>query len=260
MAAETIINLKKPGFPVDSSTGDRDSLRIEYVGLKADLESARPSYGDDWGDYPGDVVMTEIQPSENPLIATLVVEVSSPPSLEDSTTGEAKEVTYEIEWVAVSRGLREHPQFRRGGGGANELSKQDLIDLEFWQNELDPDLKKDFKYNPRPPDETPDETELTENAKLFASGLLEKIEEYEDFAPVLRKTVTLVGGPSGTTQAGQKDEPAAFPGKPTGYEWLKTADRSVNSGGRKRWQRVEEWTGAKKVLLDKDEIFWETAT
>jgi hypothetical protein len=51
-----------------------------------------------------------------------------------------------------------------------------------------------------------------------------------------------------------------FPGKPIGYEWLKTADRSISQGGRKRWQKIEEWTGAKKVLVDKDEIFWTIAT
>jgi len=255
----SVTDYLKPGFPVDSNTGDRDSLRLEYIGSKTDLEGYRPDYGDDWESYPGRVSMSEIQPTENANIVTLIVEVSSPPDLTESTTGEAQEISYEIDWVAVSRSMLEHPQFRVGGEGVNALTKQDVIDIENWKNETDPTLKAAFKYNAIRADGVPDETLLESSAQLFATGILQGFEEYEDYAPVLRKTTTLIGGPGATTQAGQKDEPAVFPGKPTGYEWLKTADRSVTQGGRKRWQKIEEWTGAKKVLVDKDEIFWTTA-
>jgi hypothetical protein len=44
---------------------------------------------------------------------------------------------------------------------------------------------------------------------------------------------------------------------PDGYEWRKSADRNVTAGKRTRWEKQEEWLGAKKVLHDKDEIFWE---
>jgi hypothetical protein len=255
----SVTDYLKPGFPIDSNNGDSDSLRLEYIGDKTALEGYRPDYGDTWETYEGRVSMSEIQPTENPDIVTLVVEVSSPPDLAESTTGEAQEISYEIEWVAVSRGLQEHPAFRVGGTGQYALINQDASDIENWRNELDPTLKSVFKYNAIRADGVPDETELTSNAKLFATGILQGVETWDDYAPVLRKTTTLIGGPGATSEAGQKDEPAVFPGKPIGYEWLKTADRSVTQGGRKRWQKIEEWTGAKKVLVDKDEIFWTTA-
>jgi hypothetical protein len=255
----SVTDYLKPGFPVDSNTGDRDSLRLEYIGSKTDLEGYRPDYGDSWESYSGRVSMSEIQPTENADIVTLIVEVSSPPDLAESTTGEAQEVSYEIDWVAVSRSMLEHPQFRVGGGGADELAVYDVTDIEYWKNEPSADLKKEFKYARLLESGGTYVADLSESAKLFATGILQGVEEYEDYAPVLRKTTTLIGGPGATTQAGQKDEPAVFPGKPTGYEWLKTADRSVTQGGRKRWQKIEEWTGANKVLVDKDEIFWTTA-
>jgi hypothetical protein len=254
----SVTDYLKPGFPIDSNNGDSDSLRFEYIGDKTTLEGYRPDYGDDWETYPGRVTMSEVIPTENPDIATMIVEVSSPPDLAESTTGEAKEISYEIEWVAVSRGMLEHPQFRVGGGGAGALTKEDVVEIERWKNE-ETEVKEQFAYLKKFEDGSSAKYFLGANAQLFATGILQGIEEYSDFAPVLRKTTTLIGGPGSTSEAGQKDEPAVFPGKPTGYEWLKTADRSVTQGGRKRWQKIEEWTGAKKVLVDKDEIFWTTA-
>jgi hypothetical protein len=254
----SVTDYLKPGFPIDSNNGDSDSLRFEYIGDKTTLEGYRPDYGDDWETYPGRVTMSEIVPTENPDIATMIVEVSSPPDLAESTTGEAQEISYEIEWVPVSRSMLEHPQFRVGGGGAGTLTKEDVIEIERWKNE-ETEVKDQFAYIKKFEDGSTAKYFLGANAQLFATGILQGIEEYSDYAPVLRKTTTLIGGPGSTSEAGQKDEPAVFPGKPTGYEWLKTADRSVTQGGRKRWQKIEEWTGAKKVLLDKDEIFWTTA-
>jgi hypothetical protein len=255
----SVTDYLKPGFPIDSNNGDSDSLRLEYIGDKTALEGYRPNYGDTWETYDGRVSMSEIQPTENPDIVTLVVEVSSPPDLAESTTGEAQEISYEIEWVPVSRNMLEHPEFRVGGEGAHKLAVYDVTDIEYWRNELKADLKQVFKYARSLEGGGTYVAELSGSAKLFATGILQGIEEYSDYAPVLRKTTTLIGGPGATSEAGQKDEPAVFPGKPIGYEWLKTADRSVTQGGRKRWQKIEEWTGAKKVLVDKDEIFWTTA-
>jgi hypothetical protein len=256
MAAESIIDMKRPGFPRESSSSDRDGVRIEYIGDKTTIEAARPSYGDLWGDYAGIVVFTELQPTEKADIAVLIVDMGAPPDLSDDTTGTAKEITYEIDWVPVSRNMLEHPQFRRGGGGANEFAEYDLTDIEFWRNEQSPVLRREFKYN-KIFDGGSYEAELSTNAKLFAVGILDGIEEYDDFAPILRKTTTYIGGPSDTTDAGTKNDPGSFPGKPIGYEWLKTADRSVRAGGQKRWEKIEEWTGAIKVLVDREQVFWD---
>lgn len=61
-------------------------------------------------------------------------------------------------------------------------------------------------------------------------------------APVLRITTPSVNRP-GTTTVGKKVDPS-FPGKPAGYEWLGTADRSIRRGKSGTWERVQEFTGA----------------
>lgn len=258
MASESILTYKKPGFPKTTDTANGLVTRIEYVGPTATLEGARPAYGAAWGDYLGTVSSTDLHPAEVAGTVTLSVDVQESPNLSDSTTGTAKEVTYEIEWVPVSRSMFEHKQFRLGGGGANALIKQDIIDIEFWKNEIDPTLKSDFKYDGGRADGVPDETELTANAKLYATGILTGVEEYDDFAPIARKTTAFVGGPPATSSAGTKQTLTTFPGLPTGYEWLKTADRAIRAGGQRRWEKVEEWTGAIKVLVDRDQVYWTT--
>jgi len=83
------------------------------------------------------------------------------------------------------------------------------------------------------------------------------IEYYIDKTPVARKSETYAGGPPPEGSAGQKEEPPdGFEGLPTGYEWIRTAERVLRRGGQTRRDRNIEWTGAKKFLVDRDEIFW----
>ena len=42
---------------------------------------------------------------------------------------------------------------------------------------------------------------------------------------------------------------------PSGYEWLKTADRTLRHGLRVKYDRTEEWTGADYI----DEDVYDTA-
>ena len=263
MASESILSYKKPGFPQETVSQSGYGQRIEYVGPDATLRAAITGIqGTAWGDYTGFVSDFGIEPihGTSPLMAEAFVVVSFDyeAGSSGSGTGTAREISYEIEWVSISRPLLEHPQFRIGGGGDNALTKQDVIDIEFWKNEIDGTLKAEFTYDAGRADGVPDEVELTDSAKLFATGVLQGIEIWDDFAPVARKTTNYINGSPDSSTAGALDTPTGFPNLPDGYEWIKTADRSVRDGGQNKWGRIEEWTGAKKILIDKAQVYWET--
>ena len=252
MAAESIAAFRKPGFPRLSTTESAFRTLIEYIGATATLTAAEPDPGVAWGDFVGTVTTTELFPTENPAISELVVTVElEAESPEEEGTLESE--TYEIEWVVVGRSMYEHPQFAIGFGGANALTSEDISHLANWQKEEDTELKAAYSFA----SEFSPDIELSTNARLFARGIELGLIEMEDFAPVTRKTSTYVNGPPPQTEAGQKQDPPSFPRLPAGYEWRKSADRSVTAGKRTKWDRSEEWTGAKKVLYDRDEIFWE---
>jgi len=252
MAESSILQYKKPGFPRDSISEKEYSTRIEYIGPQDDLEAASAGLGEAWGSYPGVISTANIDSVEGSTYATLTVVVTKKTDLaSDATVGEKERETYEIEWVAINRPLAEHPEFY------NILTAQDLVDIDAWKNEQDPTLKAVYKYDIRIVTEgISDETELSTLAKKYAKGVLLQSEEWEDFSPVVRKTSFYVNGPPPDSAAGQKEDPIGVPNVPTGYEWRKSADRSLNTEGQNRWQKIEEWTGTKKVLIDKDEIFW----
>lgn len=252
MAAESILTYKRPGFPVVTDSEKSIQTDIEYVGPTATLESAKPAVGAAWGDYLGTVSASSILPTENTAYSVLSVTVRK--DFEASGGGVAREVNYEIEWVMFQRSLFEHPVFRTGG--AHALDATDVADIEAWRNETNPTLKAAFKYNELAVTGSGSEASLSAAAQKFCEALNLGIETYEDFAPVARKVTLFAGGPPGTSVAGAKDAPPSLPGLPTGYEWRKSADRSVRAGGQRKWERVEEWTGAIKVLVDKNTIYF----
>jgi len=259
MADESIITYKKPGFPKKSLGQKNYSTSIEYVGPTATLEAAMPAIGATWGDYTGYVQSRDIEPIEGTAgYSDLKIVVAYEFSGSDTTFGEAKEITYEIEWAPQAKSLLEHPQFRMGGAGANVLSKQDVIDIGFWENEQDATLKEAYQYNELAATGSGAVAELTASGKLYCAGLMLGQDYWDDFAPVARKNTTYVNGPPTSSTAGKKDTPSGFPNLPTGYEWRKSADRSVRAGGQNRWERTEEWTGAKTILVDRDAIYWTT--
>ena len=252
MAEESITQYMRPGFPKPLISEKEYATRIEYVGPQADLESAAATLAQSWGSYPGVITQADIDPIEGSTYAILTVQVTKKTDLaSDSAVGEKERETYEIEWNKVSRPLAEHPEFY------NILTVSDLVDIEYWRNDQDPTLKKAYKYDARIlVDGVSDETELTAIAKKYAKGILLQNEEFDDYAPVVRKTSFYVNGPPPDSQAGQKEDPAGVPNVPPDWEYRKSADRSINAGGQTRWEKIEEWEGAKKVLIDKEEIFW----
>ena len=252
MAAESILTYKRPGFPVTSNTESSYVTSIEYVGPESTLAAAEPAANSAWGDYSGLVKSTRLEPIEGTTQAILRVETEYFYEA-GSTAGTAREVEIEIEWVSFQRSLYEHPQFRLGGGGANALDSTDIAAIKAWEEEQDVTTKASYAYT-NPATGLP--VDLSADAELFARGIELGQETYEDYAPVARKITRYTGGPPGSTSAGAKETPTGITGLPSGYEWRKSADRSIRAGGQTRWERTEEWTAAIKVLSDKSTIYW----
>lgn len=257
MAAESIYSKRKYGFPLVKESQTGITTTIEYVGATATLSAAMPEPSEVWGDYIGFVRDVQIEEMENTGNSTLTVEVEY--LFEAGSGGEAagtaSSISYEIEWSMFTRSMYEHPQFAAGGAGANALTTQDIVDIQKWQEETNQDEKALYRYT----DETADPpyVELSDSARLFARGIELGQEEYEDYAPIVRKTTTFLNGlPTGVSEAGAKDEPPSIGGVPTGYEWRKSADRFVTGSSRRKWDRSEEWVGAIRVLSDKNQIYW----
>ncbi len=252
MADESIIDNKKPGYPQYSNSEKAFRTTIEYVGSQSTLESAIPSNNTAWGEYAGIVVSSELTPLPGTDQAELTVVTEFVfDSGDGSESGTAQEVSYEVEWVMFQRSLFEHPEFAVGGGGTYELDAEDIAAIDAWENSP-PSIKKEFYY-----EENNSGKPLSANARKFAEGRNLGQESWEDYAPVIRVTTRYVNGLPATSDAGLIDSsPPDFSGRPSGYEWRKSADRSVKSGGQSRWDRVEEWTGALKVLTDRESIFW----
>jgi hypothetical protein len=252
MADESIIASKKPGFPQYSNSEKSFRTTIEYVGLQATLAPAVPENNEEWGDYPGIVASSELRPLPGTDYAelTIVTEYFFD-SGDGDEAGIAQEVTYEVEWAMFQRSLFEHPEFAVGGGGTYALNAEDIAAIDAWENSP-PSIKKEFYY-----EENNSGKPLSANARKFAEGRNLGQESWEDYAPIIRMTTRYVNGLPSTSEAGLIDNtPPNFVGAPSGYEWRKSADRAVKSGGQSKWDRVEEWTGAVKVLTDRESIFW----
>jgi hypothetical protein len=252
MASEfRIIGLRKKGFPKSSDSEKSFRTTIEYIGDQDTLEAERPSVNQVWGSYDGVVTSSDINPIEGSSIAEMTVIVEFNYDQSEGGAGSLREISFEVEWVAFSRSYLEHPEFRIGGGGTYALTAGDVVGLEMWRNEPDKTLKEEFEYTSEGATYS-----LDTNAKMLAQGELLGQEYWEDFAPVIRKTSTYVGGGPGASTAGLKETPPTFDGSPSGYEWRKSADRGIKAGGQTRWDRVEEWIGATTVLSDKENIYW----
>jgi hypothetical protein len=238
MAAESIITHLRENFPKKGLASGNYKTELEYIGEYAALQAAAPAIGSPWGDYEGVVDSVNIEPisGTTPLRGTLSISmVEEFSGAESSGTEKAASVIRQIVWTPVSRPLIEHPEFQ--WGGSCYLDPSELADLAIWEQ---------------------DKTHVVAgtNPNKYITGRNMGIETYDDYAPTLTKTTPFVNGVSPTSVAGAKDEPTGFDNKPTGYEWVKTADDCVSTGRRNRWERVEQWTGDKKILVDKNTLYY----
>lgn len=260
MADESIIDLKRPGFPKQSFTETGYAVTIEYVGIAADLDTAAPALNETWGDYSGIVVGAVLDPFEGSEYGILTVTIERKYDIgESAPEGVLQEVTTEIDWVDVQRSMYEHPEFRKGNGGTYELDDTDIAAIKSWEKNPDVEYKKIYIYR-----EDGDYTqgvssadpELSANAKMFAQGILLGIDYWVDPQPVVRWSGNYAGGPPPAESCGQKQDPIGVDGIPAGYEWIRSSDRGIKQGGQTRWTRNIEWLGSDKVLVDAKNIYW----
>lgn len=255
MADESILTYKKPGFPVVEKATNGVKTTIEYVGPLATLEAAQPNRNAVWGEYSGFVLSTRIEPLEDNTTAEMTVIMENPFDVSDGggegDAGTAGDITYEVEWSMFQRSMFEHPQFT--AGGINALTTEDIAQIQAWQNEPDPLERAAYQYKTETAGSS---TQLSENAQKFADAIFLGQENFEDYVPIVRVTTRFYDGLPGTSEAGLKDDPPPFSGRPVGYEWRKTADRAVRANTETTWERVEEWIGAIKVLTDKEQLYF----
>lgn len=247
-----LIDLLRPDYP--KVHVDATGIRRTYLmrGLKSVIDPLKVGIGQLF--YGERVERT----NEDPLGTTGYIDYSIETyyTFASATTQEDNDQYpfYEIDQVQVEKSLKQHPAFIA-------FTAADWQAINAWENELDMTLKAAYKYYLRDKENTAVGSVQTltgttsTGQKAYAYLRLRGVESFLDYAPVVRRTTKYRGNQApSAADAGQKT--SAPPYAPDGYQWLKTADRVSKQGVKSvDWVRQEEWTGARKVLLDKDEIF-----
>lgn len=262
MAAESILSLKRPGFPKESIDESAYTTVIEYVGLYSVLGPASPAKSTTWGNYPGLVESVSIDQFPGSTYAILTVNMSRKFDTSAAPAGSRiqNETSYEIDWADVQRSMYEHPAFSIDGKGLYKLTSQDIAAIESWKANPDVEYKKIYVYRADgnySNGVSSADPELSANAKMFARGIQLGIEYWVYKAPVAIQTDTYVNGPPPAAEAGIKDTPANFPNLPQGYEWIKDSQSGLRAGGQTSWSDTQKWLGTDKVLVDAKEIYWD---
>jgi hypothetical protein len=157
-------------------------------------------------------------------------------------------LTVELDWVAEQVDLLKHPRYRHPSG-TKQLELEDLVNLQSWEAESDTALKKNFQYHKVEGLRTSEVATLSANAQDYATKKLRGQDSFRVYFPCVKRT-TKISNPLAGEACGKKltDLPSGLP-RPTGYQWMKTADRSVRSGSGK-WERREEWQGFLEIDAD----------
>lgn len=249
----SLLDFLRPGFP--RTEQDIAGLRYIYevIGPAATIFPALPKIGATWLDTrPVTNVTSEYVGKTNYMIATVTTY-----KIDNTATAVQNDDQYpfwEIDQVQVEKSLRQHPAFIT-------FVAADWFAISAWENEIDQDLKSQYKYYKRDAEGKTAGTIQTLTGTVSAGQTayaylrLRGVESYLDFAPVVRRNSRYLGSSApNSSDAGQKTTAPAY--APEGYEWLKTADRVTKQGAKGiEWIRQEEWTGARKVLIDKDDLF-----
>ncbi|MCX6996517.1 MAG: hypothetical protein NTV49_05405 [Kiritimatiellaeota bacterium] len=162
--------------------------------------------------------------------------------------------TYEIEWCRNELDLLKHPMFNDGGVAA--LSDEDRVALACWDQEDNALLKTWFLFRRDPSEKPPlgagdlERFEaLSDNATLYAQMRLRGVSAYVYYIPVVRRT-QFTSSPNSGDGCNVRVAAPPVPCYPQGFEWVKTADRSMRARPG-RWERTEEWTGFDRLDPDR---------
>lgn len=175
-------------------------------------------------------------------IIKLVLEAEQ--SNSEYSTEPIGEPIYEVEAVELQKPLEQHPQV-----GILSPVRQKFNEDGF----PDPDKGKQRTWDNWPELTDADSAPPGVAFDYFATGsvtlakykeLREKgVESWATGYPVARRTSYYIGQPQ-TFRIYVRQTPPIACGAPTGYQYLRTADRVAREG--RRCTRVEEWTGAEE--------------
>lgn len=258
----------QPTYPRFARTARGATLTLVFRGPYIDLRTYGPDIGDDIVlgafDYApaGEIVYAdsvECQPdgAGEDGTGTLTVVYSNLPDSGGVLlhTG-GSTVMEEVDWTVVEKRLETHPRYNNGAfapygfaSGTTSFTKNsggNISISEFWKSFKDAteaeraDLRGEI-----PPGAVALFNMIDDIAKKYFAGQ----ESYVTSAPVARKTTR---GPAAAVASacGARTTSAPFTTAPSGYQWLKTAHRSIRQGPSSTWEEVEEHTGAK--LWDPD--------
>lgn len=248
-----LLDFIRPDYP--QLVRDASGVRRTYVlrGPEAIITPLLPDIGDTWvdGNPVSDVGSAKIGTSGwfDYTIDTYKVDTKA--------TAEKTDDQYpfwEIDQVQIEKPLKQHPAFI-------SFTSADWAAVNAWDVETDHLLRSGYQYYLRDKDGLPVGSIVTltgtthAGQKAYAYLRLRGADSFLDFAPVVRRNSRYIGSSApDSSDAGQKTIAPAY--APEGYEWLKTADRVSKAGAKGiEWIRQEEWTGARKVLFDKDSLF-----
>jgi hypothetical protein len=143
----------------------------------------------------------------------------------------ADNTTIEVDFAAVERPLLTHPRYCTGGVKALDTAARRKVEL--WEAD-----KSAANYGA-----------LTADGLDYAAKVLKGVTSYLVGAPIARKTTRSTSAPT-VSSVGTRSATAPVAGAPSGYQWLKIADRAVRQAPASGWERVEEWQGAKEIDAD----------
>ena len=243
---------ERPALSIEE-TLEKTSKEVEYEGPYDLCLAHRPKPGDieaGTGMRVCSVVLKRV-PGDRGLL-TLKLENS----LSTGDTPPPSGQTVELDWIETEKDLLTHPRYAGQGiyPGEKHLVPSDLVKLRNWKDEPNAQLREWYLYRidlnrPLPILTTKSAAlsngnvgELSDNAKDYADKIIRGQETYRIYLPVVKRT-TKISNPIAGSACGKKLSglPSGLP-QPIGYQWMKTADRSIRSGAGK-WERSEEWGG-----------------
>lgn len=223
---------EQPGSPhiVDRDDGQR-AVRI-YEGPWETIYNNRPARGDLTNGLDGFFVWETdlVKQAGNKGVLTVRLADTAPTGTNLSIGPGDEEV--EIDWQVIELPLERHPRYRVSGGGAKELTDEELEQVE--------------------------EKLRNKDKHTFASGsaveefYLKKLRgqsHYRVWYPVIRKRTIISGtlNPSDFNAGTVQDPPIGIGGN---WKYQKTADRAIKKSGIRYWERYEEWSGAEEIDPD----------
>lgn len=249
----SLLDYVRPGFPKSTRDASGWKLYYELIGPATTIIPVLPAIGATWLDARP-VTDVGYEPVGNSAWVVATIETYKIDTQAAAAVADEQYPFWEIDQVQVEKSIRQHPAFIA-------FTAADWAAVTNWENEQSPVLKTAYKYYERDSEGTPagsiqDLTGTTAAGQVaYAYLRLRGVESFLDFAPVVRRNSRYIGSSApDSSDAGQKTAAPAY--APDGYDWLKTADRISKQGSKGvEWIRQEEWTGARKILIDKDDLF-----